>query len=70
MRTKVGLIANSNHEIIIIKWQVQNKISIEFYCKNETTTKQSYDKKMYPKNSVEQIEGNGKNYCYLYPLGT
>jgi len=56
-KTRVGLIPNSNHEmIIIIKWQVKNKTSIEFYCNNETRTKQGYEKKMYPKIMLNKLK--------------
>jgi hypothetical protein len=28
-----------------------------------------YDKKMYPKLVLNKIEGNGRSYPYLYPIG-
>jgi len=47
MRAWTCLIPNLNHETKKIRTRtqhVQNKSPIGFYCKNETRTKQDYDK--------------------------
>ncbi len=72
-RKKVGLIPNFNREIRKTRtrtWNVQNKNSIRFYCKNKTRTKQIYDKKKYSKTNVEQIKSSGESFFYLFPLNT
>jgi hypothetical protein len=45
-----------------------NKNPTRFYCKEKT--KQSYNKKAYPKIDVEQTKDNGEFYLYIYLLGT
>jgi hypothetical protein len=67
MRTKVGLIPNSNCETRKTRTrtrQVQLN-STRFNYKNETKTKQGYDKKTYPKllwNTLKIME----NFTFIY----
>jgi hypothetical protein len=72
-RTRVGLIPNLYCETRKIRTrtqQVQEKNSTRFYCKNETKTKQGYDKKTYPKlmlNTQKVMENSTSIYTFWAP---
>jgi hypothetical protein len=59
MGTRTSLIPNPDRETIKTKTKTQNvgnKNLIGFYCKHETRTKQSYDKKTYSKFVLKRLK--------------